>query len=40
MHVNSKDVKEIIFLFKKNSNAEIGFHAHDQYGPIASKIMF
>ena len=34
-----KDVKEIIFLFKKNSNAEIGFHAHDNMGKAKNNVL-
>lgn len=34
-----KDVKEIIHLFKKNCNAEIGFHAHDNMGKAKQNVL-
>lgn len=34
-----KDVKEIILLFKKNCNAQIGFHAHDNMGNAKKNVL-
>jgi len=37
--MSTKDVKETIRLFKKNSNAEIGFHAHDNMGKARNNVL-
>jgi 4-hydroxy 2-oxovalerate aldolase len=34
-----KEVKKIILLFKKNCNAEIGFHAHDNMGNAKNNVL-
>ena len=37
--MSSKDVEEIILLLKKNCNAQIGFHAHDNMGNAKNNVL-